>query len=74
GGQSANPDPLSKPEVFRAWLFDHHGVRLASENWERDWQAFVKIAFECCEDVDRMALGPVAAAIYRMKNQAKTEA
>lgn len=70
GGQSANSDPLEAPEAFRAWLDAHYGVRLESANWDRDWGGFVRLIFECCEDVDRMALGPVAAAIYEMREAA----
>ena len=70
GGQSANPDPLAKPETFRAWLFEHHGVRIESCNWERDWEGFVRKAFDACEDVDSMALSPIAAAIYAIKKAA----
>jgi len=70
GGQSANDDPLESPEGFRAWLNAHYGVRLDSANWERDWGGFVRLTFDCCEDVDKMALSPVAAAIYEMKSAA----
>ena len=70
GGQSANPDPLSKPEIFRAWLFEHYGVRISSVAWEREWDDFIRKAFETCEDVDSMALAPVAALIYSMKKAA----
>lgn len=70
GGQSANDDPLASPEGFRVWMDAHYGVRLESANWERDWGSFVRLAFDCCEDVDRMALGPVAAVIYEMKSAA----
>lgn len=70
GGQSANDDPLASPEGFRAWLDAHYGVRLESSNWERDWGGFVNQAFECCEDLDKQALSPVAAAIYEMRSAA----
>lgn len=70
GGQSANEDPLASPEGFRAWLDAHYGVRLESSNWERDWGGFVSLAFECCEDLDKQALSPVAAAIYEMRRAA----
>lgn len=70
GGQSANDDPLASPEGFRAWLDAHYGVRLESSNWERDWGGFVNLAFECCEDLDKQALSPVAAAIYEMRSAA----
>ncbi|MEG5263251.1 hypothetical protein TRP66_02980 [Pseudomonas sp. JDS28PS106] len=70
GGQSANEDPLIKPEKFRAWLMAEFGVRIESYAWARDWEPSVSLAFECCEDLDRMALSPVAAAIYQMKEAA----
>jgi hypothetical protein len=70
GGQSANPDPLSKPETFRAWLFGEYGVRIESCAWARDWEPVIQLAFECCEDVDRMALSPIGAVIYQMKEAA----
>lgn len=70
GGQSANEDPLASPEAFRAWLDAHYGVRLESTNWERDWAGPVRLAFDCCEDLDKEALSPVAAAIYEMRRAA----
>lgn len=70
GGQSANEDPLASPEQFRAWLAGEFGVRLESSNWDRDWGGVERLIFECCEDVDRMALSPVAAVIYQMKEAA----
>lgn len=69
GGQSANQDPLIKPEGFRSWLMAEYGVRLESCNWERDWEGVIRLTFDCCEDIDRMALSPVGAVIYQM-NQA----
>lgn len=69
GGQSANEDPLIKPEGFRSWLMAEYGVRLESCNWERDWVGVIRLTFDCCEDLDRMALSPVGAVIYQM-NQA----
>ncbi|MNJ72477.1 hypothetical protein D3C77_691320 [compost metagenome] len=70
GGQSANDDPLESPEGFRAWLNAHYGVKLDSVRWDREWGGYVRLAFDCCEDVDKMALGPVAATIYEMKSAA----
>ncbi|MNJ49919.1 hypothetical protein D3C77_451760 [compost metagenome] len=70
GGQSANDDPLESPEGFRAWMVAHYDVALESRNWERDWGEFVRLAFDCCEDLDKEALSPVAAAIYEMKRAA----
>lgn len=70
GGQSANPDPLESPEGFRAWLVAHYDVKLESTNWERDWAGFVRLAFDCCEDLDKEALSPVAAAINEMRRAA----
>jgi hypothetical protein len=70
GGQSANDDPLPSPEKFRAWLWNEYGVRLESCAWARDWEPVIKLIFECCEDLDRMALSPVGAVIYQMKEAA----
>lgn len=70
GGQSANEDPLIKPEGFRSWLMAEYGVRIESCAWARDWEPVITLTFECCEDLDRMALSPVAAVIYQMKEAA----
>lgn len=70
GGQSSNEDPLSNTEKFRAWLWQVFEVRLESCAWARDWEPYIARSFECCEDLDRMALGPVAAVIYQMKEAA----
>lgn len=70
GGQSANADPLIKPEMFRGWLYGEYGVRIESAAWAREWEPFIQLCFECCEDLDRMALSPVAAIIYEMKEVA----
>lgn len=70
GGQSANPDPLAKPELFRAWLFNEYGVKLEATNWARDWDEFVDSCFQSCEELDRRALSPVAAVIYEAKEVA----
>jgi len=70
GGQSSNPDPLIKPEKFREWLLGEYGVRLESCAWAREWEPFIGLCFECCEDVDRMALSPIGALIYQMKEAA----
>lgn len=66
GGQGGNPDPLEKPESFRAWLFDWYGVRLASENWSREWDSFVEACFKACNELDREALRPIAMAIENL--------
>ena len=66
GGQSANEDPLIKPEHFRCWLLAEFGVRIESYVWALDGEPSVTLAFECCEDLDRMALSPVAALICQM--------
>ena len=70
GGQSANEDPFANPEKFRAWVWQFYGVRLESCAWARDWEPCIQRVFECCEDLDRMALSPVAAVIYQMKEAA----
>ncbi|WP_434706905.1 hypothetical protein J3Q07_08310 [Pseudomonas sp. D4-18] len=70
GGQSANEDPLANAEKFRAWMWQVYEVRLESCAWSRDWEPYIQRTFECCEDLDRMALSPVAAAIYQMNKAA----
>lgn len=67
GGQSANADPLAAPEAFRGWLEAHYGVSLSSVSWAREWGGYVTLAFECCEDLDKQALSPIAASLYQMK-------
>lgn len=70
GGHSANEDPLTNAGKFRAWLWEEFGVRLESVRWAREWEGYIQLAFECCENIDRMALSPVAAVIYKMKEVA----
>lgn len=70
GGQSSNEDPLANAEKFRAWMWQVYGVRLESCAWARDWEPYIQRVFECCEDLDRMALSPIAAIIYQMKEAA----
>jgi len=70
GGQSANEAPLINAEKFRAWIWQVYEVRLESCNWERDWGGVLQLIFECCEDLDRRALSPVAAVIYEMREAA----
>ncbi|MCD5970755.1 hypothetical protein [Pseudomonas quasicaspiana] len=67
GGQSANDDPLASAEKFRSWLWAEYGCRIESCAWARDWEPVIALSFECCEDLDRMALSPVGAVIYQMK-------
>ncbi|WP_122663522.1 hypothetical protein [Pseudomonas viridiflava] len=67
GGQSANDDPLASAEKFRSWLWAEYGCRIESCAWARDWEPIIALSFECCEDLDRMALSPVGAVIYQMK-------
>lgn len=70
GGQSSMADPLQSPEAFRAWLDDEYGVRLSSEQWSREWGAFIQHCFDVCNDIDKQALAPVAAVIGEMKEAA----
>lgn len=70
GGQSSMPDPLVMPEAFRAWLDGEYGVRLSSEQWSREWGAFIQHCFDACNDIDKQALAPVAAVIFEMKEAA----
>lgn len=70
GGQSSSQDPFESPEWFKRWIDDVYGVVLPSCAWARDWEPFVQICFEVCEDLDKRALSPVAAVIYEMKEAA----
>lgn len=70
GGQSSNPDPLIKPEVFRAWMDAEYGVKLPSVAWGRDWQPFVQLCFDACHDIDAKALSPIGGVIYKMREAA----
>lgn len=70
GGQSSAQDPFASPEWFKRWIDHTYGVALPSCAWGRDWEPFVQICFEVCEDIDKRALSPVAAAIYEMKEAA----
>lgn len=67
GGQSEGTDPLATPESFRGWVLREYGVKLASENWARDWEPFVVACFAACNDLDKAALVPVSLAIKEMK-------
>lgn len=72
GGQSANDDPLVKPEQFRDWVDAVYGIKLASEAWTRDWAGFVELCFEACDDLDREALAPVSTVIRVMNSPDET--
>jgi hypothetical protein len=70
GGQSANDDPLIKPELFRSWMNAEYGIKLPSTAWGRDWEPFVQLCFDACYDIDAKALGPIGGVIYKMKEAA----
>lgn len=70
GGQSSAQDPFASPEWFKRWIDEEYGVSLPACAWTRDWEPFVQICFEVCEDIDKRALSPVAATIYEMKKAA----
>lgn len=63
GGQGGCADPLINPEAFRQWLDDWYGVTLDSRNWDREWGVFIEACFKECNELDRKALGPVAAVL-----------
>ena len=67
GGQSAAPDPLPTPERFRDFLDYTYGVALDSRNWASEWEVFVQACFDACNDLDQMALAPVARLLRDMK-------
>jgi len=66
GGQSEGLDPLPSPEAFRKWLEEVHGVELSSEQWTREWGAFIQRCMDACNDLDKAALVPVSIAIKAM--------
>lgn len=70
GGQSSAQDPFASPEWFKRWIDEEYGVSLPACAWTRDWEPFVQICFEVCEDIDKRSLSPVAATIYEMKKAA----
>lgn len=76
GGQSEGSDQigryhsLDKPEFFRDFLLNEYGVKLASENWNSQWAAFIQNCFDVCNDLDKAALAPVAQCISLMKAEA----
>ena len=70
GGQSSNPDPLIKPEIFRAWLEGEYRIKLSSAAWRRDWEPFVQLCFDACYDIDAKALSPIGGIIYKMNEAA----
>ncbi|UVL59222.1 hypothetical protein LOY54_14255 [Pseudomonas sp. B21-032] len=70
GGQSSCEDPFASPEWFKKWIDDVYGVSLPSCAWARDWEPFVEICFEVCEDIDKEALSPIGAVLYEMKEAA----
>ncbi|WP_300746930.1 hypothetical protein [Pseudomonas sp.] len=70
GGQSSNPDPLIKPEIFRTWMEGEYGIKLTSAAWGRDWEPFVQLCFDACYDIDAKALSPIGGIIYKMKEAA----
>lgn len=70
GGQGEGLDVIVTPEAFREWLDGEYGVRLASENWARDWEPFMALCNAACDEMDRDALRPVAEVVGEMKEAA----
>ena len=70
GGQSANDDPLIKPELFRAWMNAEYGIKLPAAAWSRDGEPFVQLCFDACYDIDAKALSPIGGVIYKMREAA----
>ncbi|WP_239688430.1 hypothetical protein [Pseudomonas sp. WS 5413] len=70
GGQSSNPDPFIKPEIFRAWLEGEYGIKLPPAAWGRDWEPFVQLCFDACYDIDAKALRPIGGITYKMNEAA----
>jgi hypothetical protein len=70
GGQSEGVDPCPTAEAFRAWIDQVHGVKLSSEQWAREWATFIQACFDACNDLDKLALRPLAQSISLMKEAA----
>lgn len=70
GGQSAAPDPLPTPEVFRGWLDMTYGIKLVSAAWDREWGGFIENCFQACNDLDRKAIAPISILLAEMKEAA----
>ncbi|MBB1606530.1 MULTISPECIES: hypothetical protein [Pseudomonas] len=70
GGQSSMPDPMPKPEGFRAWILAEKGISLSSEQWTREWEGFIDTCFLACDDLDKQALIPVSSILALMKEAA----
>lgn len=70
GGQSSMPDPMPKPEGFRAWVLAEKGISLSSEQWTREWEGFIDACFLACDDLDKQALIPVSSILALMKDAA----
>lgn len=70
-GGMGNPDPLERPGTFRAWLFDHHGIRLDRRNWSREWGWIVQELFRVCDRLDVQALAPVARVLEEERGVAE---
>ncbi|WP_347883245.1 hypothetical protein [Pseudomonas aestiva] len=70
GGQSAAPDPLPTPERFRDFMDYTYGVELRSESWDSEWGDFIQRCFDACNDLDQLALAPVARLLREMKTAA----
>jgi hypothetical protein len=70
GGQSEGIDPCPTPEAFRAWLLHVLGLELSSEQWSREWEAFIDACFVACNDLDKEALVPVSKCLKIMKEAA----
>lgn len=67
GGQSAALDPLPTPEMFRTYLDYTYGVELDSRSWASEWEGFIQGCFDACDNLDQLALAPVARLLNEMK-------
>lgn len=70
GGQSEGQDMFPSPKAFRAHVLDEYGVELPSERWGRDWKPFIGHCGRACDEMDRQALAPIGALLYRLKETA----
>ena len=64
---------LNKPLRIRRWMIEQHGIAIDSANWSRkykdQWDRFIAVL----DELDKRALGPVAAAINEANREVDLE-
>lgn len=68
GGQSAGIVMFPSARALREHVQSKAGITLDARNWSRDWEAFVQGCTDACDELDARALSPIAALLYRIKD------